>query len=86
MLPGEARGTTDNRGLTGCLCLVPQAMITEGEGGGFKTPKGQSFSLAETLGFEATRASVEWLRSLGLFPPKAEVGDEDDEYIPEGDW
>ena len=29
------------------------------------------------MGFEATAASVSWLRSHGLFPPKADGGDDD---------
>ena len=37
---------------------------------------------AEALGFEATSASVTWLRQKGLFPPKEEEGDDDD-FMPE---
>eukprot|EP00961_Rhodomonas_salina_P249180 3368015-Rhodomonas_salina.1 len=32
---------------------------------------------AETVGFEATKKSVEWLRERQLFPPKEEEGDDD---------
>jgi hypothetical protein len=46
----------------------------------FTTPSGRTFSQAEALGFEATAASVAYLRSLQLFPAKEE---EEDDFIPE---
>ena len=38
---------------------------------------------AEAVGFEATAASVGWLRARGLFPPKADAGADDDDWVPE---
>ncbi len=39
---------------------------------------------AEGVGFEATAASVAWLRARGLFPPKApDTGADDDDWVPE---
>ena len=37
----------------------------------------------EAVGFEATAASVAWLRAHGLFPPKAPDGEGEDDWVPE---
>ena len=47
----------------------------------FTTPSGKTFSQAEALGFEATSASVAYLRTLQLFPAKED--EDDDDFIPE---
>mmetsp|Transcript_15136 Transcript_15136/g.34891 ORF Transcript_15136/g.34891 Transcript_15136/m.34891 type:complete len:179 (-) Transcript_15136:50-586(-) len=52
------------------------AVCEGGTGGVFTTPSGKTFSQAEAFGFEATKASVAWLRERSLFPPKEEEGDD----------
>jgi hypothetical protein len=43
--------------------------------------RSQSRLQGEAVGFEATAASVAWLRSRGLFPPAAV--EDDDDWVPE---
>lgn len=63
-------------------CAAWQGLCEVSEAGTFRTPSGKTFSQAEALGFEATSASVTWLRGLGLFPLKDAEADDDD-FIPE---
>lgn len=61
--------------------MQSQAAVCTSEEGLFHLPNGKSISRGEGVGFEATAASVGWLRERGLFPPPQP--DDDDDFVPE---